>query len=272
VKYFELIKKYKKKISENDLQRIIFFLSKKIKEKDSLIKYFNKDIDFSIKKFEKILNDIVDKKKPIELFEKKVNFLGLDFKIQKGLLIPRVETELLTEKAIHEIKQCKWIDEIYDLCCGTGVIGITLKKKFKDIDVIGVDINKNAIALAIDNAKINKVYVKFIKGDFYKSLKEKTNCIIMNPPYVDKISDLKMLKYENKKNFINSANDTDFYKKIIDNYKKIFTNKFLFICEIGYNQKKKLQKIIKNNKLSKYTKFYKDYSDHDRIMVIKKTI
>ncbi|MDR2829361.1 MAG: SAM-dependent methyltransferase, partial [Mycoplasmataceae bacterium] len=66
----------------------------------------------------------------------------------------------------------------------------------------------------------------------------------------------------------NSEDDIFFYKKILDNYKKIMKDKFLIVFEIGYNQKDKLIKILKENNLYKYSKFYKDLAKLDRILVV----
>jgi release factor glutamine methyltransferase len=208
------------------------------------------------------------------LITNKINFYGLDFKILKGILIPRPDTEVLCEKVIHILKQDKKLKKGADLCCGSGNIGIVLKKNIKNISMDGIDIQKIACRNTILNSQKHHVDINVFQGDFYKTMikkKLKYDFIVCNPPYVSiRQLDKKMLQYENKMNFINSKDPLFFYKQIINNFKKIVRNDkhFLLAFEIGYDQKSKLMKYIKQTSLSKYTSFYKDYNNQDRVMLI----
>jgi release factor glutamine methyltransferase len=155
-----------------------------------------------------------------------------------------------------------------DLCCGTGCIGITIKKHCPWVDMTLVDINKKAISNTTHNAKLNKVNVKTITGGFYQSLikrKLKFDFIVCNPPYVDiKALDKSMTKYETKISFVNSPHSLDFYKTIIKNMSKL-VNKHGFVAfEIGYDQKPQLEKLLANKEHS----FYKDLNGNDRLLII----
>jgi release factor glutamine methyltransferase len=184
--------------------------------------------------------------------------------------VPRNETELLVKHSIKLIKKYK-IKQIYDLCCGSGNIGLAIKKHASGTNVTCVDMNHSAIENTRHNASKNDVKIKTIIGDFYNSIKSKISCIVCNPPYVNnKKLDKRMLKYEDKISFTNSMDELYFYKKIINNYGKIMKNNFLIIFEIGYDQKKALTKILGKNNLLKYSSFDKDLSGLDRILTIDK--
>jgi release factor glutamine methyltransferase len=138
-----------------------------------------------------------------------------------------------------------------------------------------VDINKNAVANTKANAKLNKLKVQVICGDFYKTLiktKVKPDVIVCNPPYVDiKDVDKKMFNYETKISF-NNGSPLYFYEKIIDNYTQLINDKkhFLIAFEIGYDQRKSLTHLLTRNKLIKFSHFFKDFANKDRMLIIKK--
>ncbi|MDR2636508.1 MAG: peptide chain release factor N(5)-glutamine methyltransferase [Mycoplasmataceae bacterium] len=249
---------------------LLFFCSETVKNKTLFVINRNKEIDFSKKNFLLLLKRYYVDKEPLGTILGFINFLNVKIKINKNVLVPRTETELITEKSIKLIKKYK-ISSVYDLCCGSGNIGICIKKNINNTNVTCVDINKDAIACTKINSKINNVQVKTICGDFYKSIKKKIPCIVCNPPYVDiNYIDKNMTKYETKISFNNSKDNLFFYKKIIENINKIMTKKFLIIFEIGYDQKTKLKKILEKNNLSNFSKFYKDYSHNDRMLVINR--
>jgi release factor glutamine methyltransferase len=198
--------------------------------------------------------------------------LGLNLKVERGILAPRNETEIVTQKAIALLTSSSINRHpiVYDLCCGTGNMGLAIKKYLPQARVTCVDINPLAIRNTNINAKRNNLKIKTITGDFYEAIKEKVDCIICNPPYVnEKELDKHMLHYEDKISFTNAKNDLYFYKKIISNYEKIMNNNFLIVFEIGHKQKTRLKAILKKYQLEKYSKFYKDYNQKDRILIIQ---
>jgi release factor glutamine methyltransferase len=131
-----------------------------------------------------------------------------------------------------------------------------------------VDINKKAITNTTHNAKLNKVKVKTITGDFYQSLikrKLKFDFIVCNPPYVDiKVLDQSMTKYETKISFVNSPHSLDFYKTIISHMSKLVNPGGFVALEIGYDQKPLLIKLLTNKKYH----FYQDLNGKDRLLIV----
>ncbi|MDR1850901.1 MAG: class I SAM-dependent methyltransferase [Mycoplasmataceae bacterium] len=277
--FIELVKKSKERYSvtsESVIYSVIFKLSKKVKNKTEFLLEGKSTIDFSEKTYFRKLDEYYIDHKPLGLIVGETKFMGLKLKVFKGILVPRNETEIVATKAaelIEDYLSSKNIKEfsICDLCCGTGCIGLGIYKYLGGADITCVDINPVAIENTKYNAKINKCDIETICGDFYDSIKQKVNCIVCNPPYVnEKDLDKNMLKYENKISFTNSNDDLYFYEKLISNYKKTMKRNFLMVFEIGYDQKPGLQKLLKKNNLDKISKFYKDYNGKNRMLIISR--
>ena len=210
-----------------------------------------KDIDL-IKKYV----DPKKQKKALELYEKNyplqyiignVEFYGYKFIVNKNVLIPRFETEYLVEKTINYIKKLNIKNvNIADLGCGSGCIGITLKKEL-DSDVTLYDISRKALKVAKKNIKLNNVGVKIIKKDIRKKLNNKYNVIISNPPYIKKdgFVEEKVVKHEPKLALFAKKNGLEFYESILKNASDSLEKKYLIAFEIGYDQKESVINIAK---------------------------
>lgn len=276
IETIDSIKKRYPSIWNDIIFEIIYKLSKLVKTNLDFTKYRNYQIDFKLNLLKKYIKQYLNKNKPIELISKKFRFYGLDFKLYKGVLIPRPDSEILCEKVIKILSNDKKIKHAVDLCCGSGCLGIVLKKHIKSINMDGIDIQSIACKNTLVNADKHNVKINIIQGDFYKTLINKHlkyDLIVCNPPYVStKELDKSMIKYENKINFNNNDDPLFFYKTIIKNYKKIIRNKnhFLIAFEIGYNQKNNLIDYLQDTELFNYTKFYNDYGNKARVMIIYK--
>ena len=123
---------------------------------------------------------------PVQYIVGNVNFYGNEIKVNKNVLIPRFETEELVEYTISYIKKMfKEKINIIDLGTGSGCIAITLKKKINS-NVSAIDISKEALEVARENAKKNKVEINFIQNDMLDNINNKFDVIISNPPYISK--------------------------------------------------------------------------------------
>ena len=118
------------------------------------------------------------------------------------MLIPRPETEILVSKISDVLKNCNLEGKcLWDLCTGSGCIGISLKKKFPELDVVLSDISPAALAIASQNAKTNQVDVEILQGDLFQPFgNRKADFIACNPPYVSEEEfqtlDLEVKNYE----------------------------------------------------------------------------
>ena len=176
---------------------------------------------------------------PIQKIIGYVEMANVKIKINKKVLIPRYETEELIYHAIDFIKTKKY-NSILDLGCGSGFIGIGIKKNITDfqINVIQSDIDKNAIKQTIENTKINKVKNKIIKSDLFTNLEGyKFDMIVSNPPYLmfeeKKQMSKSVLKYEPHKALFANERGLEFYKQIENNLDKYLNKNGMILFEIN---------------------------------------
>ncbi|MDU8071071.1 MAG: HemK/PrmC family methyltransferase, partial [Gemella haemolysans] len=116
-------------------------------------------------------------------------FYDRKFKVTKDVLSPRMETEELIYKVVDYVKTTKNNNlRILDLCTGSGIIAITLKKELNQflIDVVASDISEEAIKVAKENAQFHDATIKFIQSDIFDSIDDKFDVIVSNPPYIDR--------------------------------------------------------------------------------------
>ena len=114
-------------------------------------------------------------------------FYDRKFKVTKDVLSPRMETEELIYKVLEYIKKSKKDSfKILDLCTGSGIIAITLKKEIveKYTEIVASDISEKALSIAIENANNNNANITFIKSDLFDNISGKFDLIISNPPYI----------------------------------------------------------------------------------------
>lgn len=197
-------------------------------------------------------------------------FYDRKFKVTKDVLSPRMETEELIYKVLEYIKKSKKDSfRILDLCTGSGIIAITLKKEIveKYTEIVASDISEKALSIAIENANNNNANISFIKSDLFDNISGKFDLIISNPPYIsykDKIT-IKdsVLNYDPHLALFAEEDGIYFYRKIIENAVHYLSKDGVIFFEIGYDQKEKILELGKNNNF--ITTVYKDINDRDRI-------
>ena len=197
-------------------------------------------------------------------------FYDRKFKVTRDVLSPRIETEELIYKVLEHIKKSKKDSfRILDLCTGSGIIAITLKKEIveKYTEIVASDISEKALSIAIENANNNNANITFIKSDLFDNISGKFDLIISNPPYIsykDKIT-IKdnVLKYDPHLALFAEEDGIYFYRKIIENAVHYLSKDGVIFFEIGYDQKEKIFELGKNNNF--ITTVYKDINDRDRI-------
>lgn len=212
---------------------------------------------------------------PLQHITNLQEFMKLNFYVDKNVLIPRQDTEILVEEVI-EISNRIGATKILDVCTGSGTIGVSLAKYIKDVDITAVDISKPALEIARKNAKINNVENKiiFIESDMFKNVgKNKYDILVSNPPYISKKEIKKLNKEVLEEPMLaldGGESGLDFYKHIIDTaYDYIKYGGYLCL-EIGYDQKIDVIELLENKKIYHDIYSKKDLYGNDRIVVAKK--
>lgn len=226
-------------------------------------------------KYKKIINGL-NKGKALQYLTKQTYFYEYSFYVNKNVLIPRPETEILvdiTNKFINEYFN-KDIS-ILDVGTGSGNIAITLKKLNENSKVTAIDISNKALKVARKNAKLNNVDITFIKSNLLNNINNKYDVLISNPPYIDKENDFVeeiVLNNEPHLALFAPNKGLDNYIKILKESKKVLNNKNIIAFEIGDKQKEDLIKIVKEYYADSIIKAYKDNNNLDRILIVLNNI
>lgn len=195
----------------------------------------------------------------LEYITNKVSFLDDEFFIKKGVLIPRFETEILVKKVFEIAKNFK-NPKICEIGFGSGIISLSLKKLLPNSKITATDISQTALEVARINAKNLNLEVDFINTSYLDGIDENFDIIVSNPPYIKNDYALdKWVQNEPKEALFGGVKGYEILENII-NLSKNRTK--ILACEIGYDQKKPLNKILKQNGFE--AKFYKDLAGFDR--------
>ena len=239
-----------------------------MKEKIEYLKKYlkNKDIDAAIKELESGI--------PVQYIVGNIDFYGNIINVNKNVLIPRFETELLVDKTIKYIKNnFKNHVDILDIATGSGCIAITLKKEI-DSTVDASDISKEALKVAQENALNNKADINFINSDMLTNITKKYDIIISNPPYLTKEDDIMDIVKNNEPEIALYAKDNGlyYYDVILKNIKNNLKDKYLIAFEIGYTQGEAIKNLALKYLDNINVKIEKDFSNKDRFVFIEPKI
>ncbi len=196
-------------------------------------------------------------------------FYGLRFDVNKKVLTPRMETEILVEQVLKAEKEFKKA-KILDLGTGSGAIAVALAKNC-DATITAIDVSKTALATAQSNAKKNDVKVEFLHSNLFENLKwrQRFDIIVSNPPYI-KTADIEKLDKNVKDCDPHLALDggedgLDFYREISKKAGKRLNSGGLLFYEVGKGQATAVKKIMKECGFDEI-KTIKDYNKIERVV------
>ena len=194
-------------------------------------------------------------------------FYGLRFDVNKKVLTPRMETEILVEQVLKNIKKK---DKVLDVGTGSGAIAVTIAK-FSDASVTALDVSRQALQVAIGNAKKHSVKVEFIESNLFENLKKrrKFDIIVSNPPYIPTKDiaklDVNVRECDPKLALDGGEDGLSFYREITnESVKHLYKNGMLFY-EVGKGQANAVKKLMKECGF-KEIKIVKDYNKIDRVV------
>ncbi len=207
--------------------------------------------------------------------------MGLDFNVDKRVLIPRWETEVLVEYALEALNQKPAPVYILDIGTGSGAIAISMAVYLPDSKVTAVDISEAALTVACENAKHNKVTdrIDFLLGDLFCSLDIDKyagyfDAVISNPPYIP-ANEIKGLMTEVKDYEPWSALDggedgLDYYRRIAAHAHVFLKDKGLIAVEMGYGQSRSVEDIFMSTGRYELAGIQKDLAGIQRVAAFHK--
>lgn len=198
-------------------------------------------------------NEIIKRRKsqePLQYILGSWEFMGLEFDVGKGVLIPRPETELLVETAIDEIRKTQ--KTVFDLCAGSGCIGLSIAYFCSDCDVYLIEKSKDALKyLKLNTKKYELSNVHIIEGDITDGFESfnlpNPHIIVSNPPYIktDEIDTLQTeVLYEPKMALDGGADGLYFYKVLSEKWMPYILANGILSVECGENQYIDIEKLF----------------------------
>ncbi len=204
------------------------------------------------------------KDKPLQYLVGNVEFLGVNIRCNRNVLIPRNETELLADIVV---KECSAAESVLDLCCGSGCIGLAIKNHLS-CEVDCCDISAKAIRECAKNARNNGLKVTAFRSNLFDKVVGCYDVIVCNPPYI-KTEDISTLQVEVQKYEPHIALDGGedgykFYREIIAEAPKYLNKNGKMFFEIGIGQEKEIVALLKND--CKKIRVIKDYNNINRFI------
>ena len=222
-------------------------------------------------------NAILEKLKiqiPIQYIIGTTHFYGLEFFVDENVLIPRSETEELVDwivKLNSKLSKKKNL-KILDIGTGSGCIAVSLAKNIPNSEVFAIDVSENALAIAKNNAILNKGPVTFLHKNILetKDLSQKFDIIVSNPPYVRNLekAEIKPNVLDNEPHLALFVPDNDpliFYKKIAELAAANLNPNGQLIFEINQYLGKETQELLESIGL-KNIELRKDIYGNDRMI------
>ena len=187
----ELLQVTTKKLKENNIEdayMIANSLLEYVLNKRRMYLIINEDEELEenvIEKYnEKI--DLILEGEPLQYIKNNQEFMGINFYVNRYVLVPQPDTEIVCEKAIEICKTIKNKKiKILDLCTGSGAIAVSICKNVENVQMYASDISKKALYVAEKNVLNNNVQVNLVESDMFENIKEANfDIIVSNPPYI----------------------------------------------------------------------------------------
>ncbi|MCK9109580.1 peptide chain release factor N(5)-glutamine methyltransferase [Haemophilus influenzae] len=216
---------------------------------------------------------------PIAYILGEKEFWSLPLNVSKSTLIPRPDTEVLVEKALQialvKLEENPPHFRILDLGTGTGAIALALASELSPIcqkqqislEIIGVDLMPDVVALAKSNAERNKLNVKFLQSSWFENITGQFDLIVSNPPYIDTQDEHLCqgdVRFEPLSALV--ANDAGYadLRYIIELAPSYLNSNGVLLLEHGWQQGEKVRSIFQENHWE-MVETVRDYGDNERV-------
>jgi len=248
----------------------------KITKKDLLINPDKTVQEILLNKFNGLVQERINKRIPVQYLVNKAIFMGEEFYVDKNVLIPRPETEILVEESVKLIKNSIKNDlSIIDIGTGSGCVACMLAKK-TGCKIIASDISEKALNVAKFNADKLDVAdkVEFMQSDILAGINKNFDFIVSNPPYIP-LKDRETLQFEISGHephlalFADDEKGISFYEKLIEQTEHKLNKNGYFLVEIGIFQAPYITELL-NKAGFVGIKIIKDFNSIDRVVIAKK--
>lgn len=203
---------------------------------------------------------------PLQYIVGETEFMGLKFKVNSSVLIPRQDTETLVEEALKVITPGM---RVLDLCTGSGCIIVSILHNVADVEGYAIDISKQALNVAKENAKLNGVAVNFERSDLFDNVTGTFDVIVSNPPYIPSLEVVKLMpevgSFEPLEALDGKEDGLYFYREIIASCKEYLKPEGRILFEIGYDQGEAVRAMLLDAGFKEVC-VIKDLAHNDRVV------
>lgn len=203
---------------------------------------------------------------PLQYIIGEQEFMGLRFKVNSNVLIPRQDTETLVEQVLKIVKPGM---KVLDFCTGSGCVLISVLKNAPELTGMGSDISKTALLVAKENAKLHEVDAEWVRSDLFDNITETFDVIMANPPYIPTGEILSLMPevrdFEPENALDGGADGLDFYRKITGQVKDYLNPGGYVYMEIGYDQGEAVSELMRNAGFTE-VEVIKDLARNDRVV------
>ena len=212
---------------------------------------------------------------PVEYIAGEVAFFHCAIRVTPDVLIPRPETEILVDSAAKEIKKkFEGAQRVaWDICTGSGCIGISMKKACPELAMVLVDLSEKALEVASKNAQLNGVEVEIVQGDLLAPLKgRKADVVFCNPPYISSKEYLTLHRsvkeFEPQMALVGGEDGLEFYRRLNEALPAHLAPGAKVYFEIGTGQGRPLLELFSGQGW-RGARVEKDWSGHDRFFFLE---
>ena len=210
---------------------------------------------------------------PVQYILGSADFMGLRFRVDHGVLIPRQDTETLVEAALIELRQRPGHPTLLDLCCGSGCVGLSLASLVPHAHVTLADISPEALEIAKANQKALEVRAELKQGDLFNAVgRERFDVITANPPYIPS-GELPALqrevRFEPALALDGGADGLDFYRRIAEAAADHLNPGGAIFLEVGFDEAPAVLALIKTHLTCATAGTIKDLNGVDRVVFAK---
>ncbi|GHT62139.1 release factor glutamine methyltransferase [Bacteroidia bacterium] len=262
---------------ESEIKSFYYLIMESVCRLDKQSVLLGKDTQISPNEKRMIEEMVEDLRKfrPIQYILGETEFYGLKFKLNERVLIPRPETEELVERVLNGCTVHGTRCRMLDVGTGSGCIAVALAKFLSGAEVYALDISEKALEVASENARNNRVNVRFIRHDIFEdlpeNLPEQFDVIVSNPPYITpvekEIMSKNVLDYEpHQALFVPQEKPLLFYERIADVARNRLKDSGKLYFETSAVYGKEAAEMLKKKGFGS-VRLFKDISGKDRVLV-----
>ena len=203
---------------------------------------------------------------PLQYITGEQEFMGMTFKVNSNVLIPRQDTETLVEEALKVIEPQM---DVLDLCTGSGCILLSILKNAPTVHGTGSDISKQALLVAKENAKLHDLEAEWVRGNLFDNVNGPYDVIVSNPPYIGRTEIPTLMpevgQFEPMEALDGGVDGLDFYREITEEAPQYLKENGYLFFEIGCDQGQEVQNLMREAGFTDVA-VIKDLTGNDRVV------